>query len=313
MSSVLASTAKEFAKERLKDATEAVSPMDLADEYGCTNGHMRNCLADLVEKGVADRAGRGKYISTQVENEEPAQDYNMRSDAQEPAEDDHSDDESAQASDDVSDDEPAENMTFSTDPQDAEGHAEVSPDMGSPQIDASEIENDGDSLEQHAENEGAASETHSETIDEMADSAEGGDGDRADRPDDPDPLRPEFEESDRADVDVDELQDVENDQADAELEEEHWFECPSCGYASDYESLQEIVVDEAPAEDDLDDGEDGTGSIGLPSPHSNWEIVIVLSIIAFLAVVFWNSRKDSQEHEDEETVDLSDPDQSIIT
>jgi len=38
-----------------------MSPADLAEEYDCTNGHIRNLLADLRSEGAVQRVGHGQY------------------------------------------------------------------------------------------------------------------------------------------------------------------------------------------------------------------------------------------------------------
>jgi hypothetical protein len=42
-----------------------MSPAELADEYGCTNGHVRNTLADLREQDRVKRVQRGKYVDSE--------------------------------------------------------------------------------------------------------------------------------------------------------------------------------------------------------------------------------------------------------
>lgn len=58
---VAAGSARDFVKERLREADSAMSPAELAGEYGCTNGHIRNLMMDLVDDGVAERVERGQY------------------------------------------------------------------------------------------------------------------------------------------------------------------------------------------------------------------------------------------------------------
>lgn len=54
-----------------------MSPAELADEYGCTNGHVRNTLRELREDDLADRVGRGQYValdsdeSAEMDSESP--------------------------------------------------------------------------------------------------------------------------------------------------------------------------------------------------------------------------------------------------
>jgi hypothetical protein len=56
-------SAREFVENRLQESESPMSPSELAEEYGCSNGHVRNLMPDLVEDGVCDRVGHGKYIA----------------------------------------------------------------------------------------------------------------------------------------------------------------------------------------------------------------------------------------------------------
>jgi len=64
-----ASSAREFAERRLKEAAEEFTPSELADEYGCGNGHMRHCLRDLLDSGTVERIERGVYAHGDAEIE----------------------------------------------------------------------------------------------------------------------------------------------------------------------------------------------------------------------------------------------------
>ena len=55
-------TAYEFALNRLENIDEPISPATLADEYGCSGGHMRSVLCDLVRDGYAERIAHGRYV-----------------------------------------------------------------------------------------------------------------------------------------------------------------------------------------------------------------------------------------------------------
>jgi len=55
--------ARDFVQERLREADSAMSPADLAEEYDCTNGHIRNLLADLRSEGAVQRVGHGEYVA----------------------------------------------------------------------------------------------------------------------------------------------------------------------------------------------------------------------------------------------------------
>ena len=62
-----AACARDFVVNRLAEAESPLSPSELASEYGCSDGHVRNILADLMDEGVAERVGRGQYVDTTSE------------------------------------------------------------------------------------------------------------------------------------------------------------------------------------------------------------------------------------------------------
>lgn len=70
--------ARDFVLDRLRESDSPLSPAELADEYGCTNGHVRNTLRELREDDLADRVGRGQYValdadeSADMDSEGPA-------------------------------------------------------------------------------------------------------------------------------------------------------------------------------------------------------------------------------------------------
>lgn len=53
--------ARNFAERRLRQAEGVVKPHELAQEYDCTQGHMQDVLAELVDDGVAEKLGWGRY------------------------------------------------------------------------------------------------------------------------------------------------------------------------------------------------------------------------------------------------------------
>lgn len=55
--------ARDFVQERLREADSVMSPSDLAEEYGCTNGHIRNLMMDLVEDDEVERVAHGRYVA----------------------------------------------------------------------------------------------------------------------------------------------------------------------------------------------------------------------------------------------------------
>jgi hypothetical protein len=55
--------ARDFVENRLQEAESPVTPSGMATEYGCSNGHVRNILADLLNEGAAERVGRGQYVA----------------------------------------------------------------------------------------------------------------------------------------------------------------------------------------------------------------------------------------------------------
>jgi hypothetical protein len=54
--------AYEYAVDELEAAEEPMSPAKLADGYGCSGGHMRSVLCDLVRDREAERIAHGRYI-----------------------------------------------------------------------------------------------------------------------------------------------------------------------------------------------------------------------------------------------------------
>ena len=64
------SSAREFVEDRLDEMDEAVAPCDLADEYDCSNAHMRHTLGDLVQEGLAERVDHGEYSAVSQETTE---------------------------------------------------------------------------------------------------------------------------------------------------------------------------------------------------------------------------------------------------
>jgi hypothetical protein len=55
--------AAEYAAERLKDGDGTLRPCQLAEEYDCTNSHMRRALMELKRDGRAERVAHGEYTS----------------------------------------------------------------------------------------------------------------------------------------------------------------------------------------------------------------------------------------------------------
>jgi len=69
-----AGSARQFAEEQLAEASEPVTPAGLRDEYGCSGGHMRSVLGDLVDEGEAERVGHGQYVASSDLQSHPEQD-----------------------------------------------------------------------------------------------------------------------------------------------------------------------------------------------------------------------------------------------
>lgn len=55
--------ADEYVIRRLSETDSAMSPSEMSEEYGCSNGHMRNTMAELASNGVIERVSPGKYVS----------------------------------------------------------------------------------------------------------------------------------------------------------------------------------------------------------------------------------------------------------
>jgi hypothetical protein len=60
--------ARDYVLERLREADSPMAPADLAGEYGCSNGHARNVLSDLLSDGEVARVGRGEYVAPPPED-----------------------------------------------------------------------------------------------------------------------------------------------------------------------------------------------------------------------------------------------------
>lgn len=67
--------ARDFVTERLREADSSMSPAELAEEYGCSNGHVRNLMSDLRDEGVVRRVGHGQYET--VDDEEDGADPDL--------------------------------------------------------------------------------------------------------------------------------------------------------------------------------------------------------------------------------------------
>jgi len=53
--------AKEYAKRRLRESDEPMSPKELADEYDCSGSHMRSQVSDLKQNGEIESVTYGYY------------------------------------------------------------------------------------------------------------------------------------------------------------------------------------------------------------------------------------------------------------
>jgi hypothetical protein len=62
--------ARDFVVDRLQEADSPMAPAELAEEYGCTNGHVRNLLADLRGEGAVERVGHGQYSAGTSEDDD---------------------------------------------------------------------------------------------------------------------------------------------------------------------------------------------------------------------------------------------------
>lgn len=62
--------ARDFVVEKLREADTTMSPAELAEEYGCTNGHVRNLLSDLLEEGEVQRVAHGQYEATEDDEDD---------------------------------------------------------------------------------------------------------------------------------------------------------------------------------------------------------------------------------------------------
>lgn len=56
-------TAEEYVQKRLREADSPLSPCEIADEWGCSNGHIRNVLGEMRKEGEVERVSHGKYVA----------------------------------------------------------------------------------------------------------------------------------------------------------------------------------------------------------------------------------------------------------
>jgi len=65
--------AHEFVSRRLREVTGSRSPAELADEYGCSNTHMRDVCRDLLENGDVAQPRWGQYTAPSGGEGEPVE------------------------------------------------------------------------------------------------------------------------------------------------------------------------------------------------------------------------------------------------
>jgi len=53
--------AREYVRDRLAESDEPLSPVELAEEYGCSKGYARTVLSELHGSGMLDRPADGQY------------------------------------------------------------------------------------------------------------------------------------------------------------------------------------------------------------------------------------------------------------
>ena len=66
--------AKEYAKRRLRESDEPMSPKELADEYDCSGSHMRSQVSDLKQNGEIESVTYGYYDVTDDDATQPDDD-----------------------------------------------------------------------------------------------------------------------------------------------------------------------------------------------------------------------------------------------
>lgn len=64
--------AGEYVLARLTEADKPLRPQELADEYGCGGSHMRHVMADMVDRGLAERVKQGQYVLAEGIDEDRA-------------------------------------------------------------------------------------------------------------------------------------------------------------------------------------------------------------------------------------------------
>lgn len=55
-------SARDFVRERLREADSPMSPSELAEEYGCSNAHVSNICSELNQSGEIERVETGRYV-----------------------------------------------------------------------------------------------------------------------------------------------------------------------------------------------------------------------------------------------------------
>lgn len=59
-------TADQYARDVIASTDRPVTAAELADQYGCSPGHMRRTLRTLTQDGVAVRVNRGEYLPVEL-------------------------------------------------------------------------------------------------------------------------------------------------------------------------------------------------------------------------------------------------------
>jgi len=124
--------AKEFALKALEEAEEPVRPVDLAERYDCTKGHMRDMLRQLRKAGRAERIAPGQYVRSNGEETESGEDAAEMAMATDRAEATGTVGEMASGTDSGETTEPPQTVASGTDPE-QQGGSEASGNEGNGQ------------------------------------------------------------------------------------------------------------------------------------------------------------------------------------
>lgn len=144
--------ARDFILDRLEESDGMMSPSELAEEYGCTNDHVRHVLTELRDEGKIERPRFGWYTSSQPasdgdeDTEDPQSDTDFLSGGGPRSEDLATEDQGAQDGETV----PSKNELD----RQREQYADDEPDDDRDEQDEPDDDHDADEVEETSESVG---------------------------------------------------------------------------------------------------------------------------------------------------------------